>query len=102
MDDETGPKSTYEVVMARLRKQDEEAGIERPVVTDDQKAAIAEVRSMYEAKLAQLQVLYEGQLRSTLEPGKREVLEDQYRRDRERLVSERDAKVAKARGASQP
>ena len=102
MDDETGPKSAYEVVMARLRKQDEEAGIERPVVTDDQKAAIAEVRSMYEAKLAQLQVLYEGQLGSTLEPGEREVLEDQYRRDRERLASERDAKVAKARGASQP
>ena len=87
--------------MARLRKQDEEAGIERPFVTDAQKAAVAEVRSAYEAKLAQLQVLHQGQLRSTLDAGEREVLEDQYRRDRERLVSERDLKIAKARAATQ-
>ena len=87
--------------MARLRKQDEEAGIERPFVTDAQKAAVADVRNVYEAKLAQLQVLHRGQLQSTVDAGEREALEDQYRRDRERLVSDRDARVEKARAATQ-
>jgi len=97
MTDDTGPKTAYEVAMERLRKKDAEAGIERQVVTAEQKAAIAEIRNLYEGKLAQLEVVYEGQMRSLFDPAAREALEGQYRRDRERLNSERDVKVAKAR-----
>lgn len=97
MTDETGPKTAYEVAMERLRKKDADAGIERQVVTAEQKAAIAEIRSLYEGKLAQLEVLYEGQMRSLFDPAEREAVEGHYRRDRERLTAERDAKVAKAR-----
>jgi hypothetical protein len=98
----TGPKSAYELAMERLRKQDEEAGVERQVVTAAQKAAVAEVRNFYEAKLAELDVSYQGRLRSMFDPEKRAALEEEYRRDRERLTSERDAKVKTARSSNEP
>ncbi len=99
MGDDTGPKSAYEVAMERLRKKDEVAGITRQPVSDAQKAAIAEIRSLYDAKLAQLEVLHQGELRAIQEPEARAVIFDQYRRDRDRLTSERDSKVEKARVA---
>ena len=71
MGDDAGPKSAYELAMERLRKQDEDAGVERQVVTAAQKAAIAEIRNFYEAKLAELDVLHQGRLRSTLDHGNR-------------------------------
>jgi hypothetical protein len=97
MTDDKGPKTAYEVAMERLRQKDAEAGIERQIVTAEQKAAIAEIRNLYEGKLAQLEVVYEGEMRALFDPAEREAVQGQYRRDRERLNSERDAKVAKAR-----
>ena len=55
MADDQKPKIGDELAMERLRKQDEEAGVERRPVTDAQKAAIAEIRNFYEAKLAELE-----------------------------------------------
>ncbi len=83
--------------MERLRKKDEEAGVERQQVTAEQKAAIAEIRNFYESKLAELEVSVQSKLRALFDPAAREVLEGEYRRDRERLTGERDAKVAAAR-----
>jgi hypothetical protein len=91
-------KSAYELAIERLRKKDEEAGVTSTPVTDEQKAAIAEVRNFYESKLAEQQVLHESALRKLLEPEAREVLEQEYRRQRERLTSERDRKIEKIRG----
>jgi len=99
---DTGPKSAYELAMERLRKKDEETGVQRQVVSPAQKAAIAEIRSVYEAKLAQLDVLHQGRLRATFDPAESATLEEAYRRDRERLTSERDAKIDKARSSSDP
>lgn len=92
-----GLKSSYELAMERLRKSDEEAGVERRPVTEAQKAAIAEIRNFYEAKIAELEVLHQGRLRTTVDPGERAAREEEYRRDRERLSSEREAKIEKAR-----
>jgi hypothetical protein len=94
-DDE--PKSAYELAMERLRKQDAESGAESQPLTDEQRAAIAEVRNFYEAKAAEVEVLYQSSLRRALEPDARALLEDQYRRDRERLNSERDGKIQRIR-----
>jgi len=90
-------KSAYELAMERLRKRDAEEGIESRPVTDAQKAAIAEVRNFYEAKMAEQQVLYQAALRQTADPAERATLEEQYRRDRERFTSERDSKIGKIR-----
>lgn len=100
MGDDTAPKSAYELAMERLRKKDADAGITRQAVTEAQKAAVAEIRSFYESKLAELEVLHQGQLRRLFDPEQRATLEEQYRRDRHRLVSERDAKIEKARSTT--
>jgi len=99
MADDTAPKSSYELAMERLRKQDAEAGVERRPVTDAQKAAIAEIRNFYEAKLAELEVMHQSKMRTSVDPEARAALEQDFRRERERLTTERDAKVEKARTA---
>jgi hypothetical protein len=98
-DDDKGLKSSYELAMERLRKGDAEAGVERRPLTEAQKAAIAEIRNFYLAKIAELDVLHQGRLRAEADPAERAAREEEYRRDRERLSSERDAKVEKARTA---
>ena len=97
MADDTGLKSSYELAMERLRKRDAEAGVTNTPVTDAQKAAIAEIRNFYESKLAEAEVLHQSKLRALLDPAERDALEQGYRRDRERLTSERDNKIEKAR-----
>ena len=95
---ESGPKSAYELAMERLQRQDEEAGIERKPVTESQKAAIAEIRSFYSSKLAEVDILHHNQLKSLLDPAERAARDEEYRRDRERLTNERDSKIEKVRG----
>jgi hypothetical protein len=99
MSDNDALKSSVELAMERLRKKDAEAGIESRVVTDEQKAAIAEVRSFYDAKIAEQEVLHQSKLRASTDPAEREVISQEYRRERERLAGERDRKVEKARQA---
>ena len=94
---EGAPKSAYELAMERLKSRDAEAGIEHKPLTDEQKATIAEIRNFYQAKLAELEVLHHGKLKTVLDPEERAARESEYRRDRERLNSERDTKIEKAR-----
>jgi hypothetical protein len=99
MSDQSGaPKSAYELAMERLKKKDAEAGIETKPLTDAQKEAIAEIRNFYEAKLAEAEILHNSKRLSTFDPAALATLEQEYRRDRERLTSERESKIAKARG----
>jgi hypothetical protein len=99
MADDKGVKSAYELAMERFKKQDQEAGIERKPLTDEQKAAIGEIRNFYEAKLAEADLLHQDRMLATLDPAERAKREEEYRRDRERLSTERDAKIARARSA---
>ena len=97
MADDKAVKSAYELAMERFKKQDKEAGVERKPLTDQQKAAIAEIRNFYEAKLAEADLLHQDKMLTTLDPAERAARDEEYRRDRERLTSERDAKIARAR-----
>ncbi len=99
MTDDGAPKSAYELAMERLRKKDAEQGVERVPVTDAQKAAIAEIRNFYEAKLAEIDVLHQGKLRAIMDPEAHALAEQEYRRERERLTDERERKIEKARQA---
>ena len=102
MSEDKALKSAYELAMERLRKRDDEAGVAPQPLTDGQKAAIAEVRTYYQAKIAEHEVLQQATLRKTYDPAAREALEAELRRDRERLASERDAKIERIRrGESQ-
>ena len=97
MNDDKPLKSSLELAMERLAKKDADAGISSTPVTDAQKAAIAEVRNFYEAKIAELEVLHQSKIIATLDPAERETLDQQYRREREHLTGERDNKVQKIR-----
>jgi hypothetical protein len=102
MAEEKGPlKSAVELAMERLKKKDEESGVASRALTDADKAAIAEIRNFYEAKLAQEDVLHQSKLRTLGDPAERDVLNAQFRRERERLMSEREAKIEKVRRGSQ-
>lgn len=96
---ETGdePKSAYELAMERLRRKDRETGVEERAVTEEQKAAIAELRSLYESKLAEHEIHHQAALARTPDPEAREVLAQEYRRDRERLAAERDRRIDEVR-----
>jgi hypothetical protein len=91
------PKSALELVMERLRKKDAESGVTEPKLSEEQKAAIAEARSVYEARVAEQQILHRSKLLAIVDPQEREVLEEQHRRDVERFASDRDAKIRKIR-----
>jgi hypothetical protein len=95
------PKSAYELAMERLKKKDAEAGIENRPLTDQQKAAIAEVRSFYGSKIAEQEVLLQSKLRQLVDPAEREAIEHELRRVRERYASERDQKIEKIRSGTQ-
>jgi hypothetical protein len=97
MTDEKPLKSSVELAMERLAKKDADAGVETRMVTDEQKAAIAEARNFYDSKMAEQEVLHQSKMRATFDPAIRETLDEEYHRDRERLTSERDNKIEKIR-----
>ena len=90
-------KSALELAMERLRQKDADAGVESRPLTERQKAAISEIRNYYEAKLAEIDVLHRSKLRSLFDPAARDAAEQEFRRERERLVKDRESKIQKAR-----
>jgi hypothetical protein len=96
--EDDAPKSAYELALERLRKQDREQGIEDRPLDDEQRARIAELRKIYEARLAEREILHHSALRRAAhDPEAVERLEEEYRRDRERIASERDRKIEQVR-----
>src|ERR1051326_7154491 len=95
-----GPKSAYELAMERLKKKDAEQGIVEHKLTDEQKAAISEARSVYEARVAERQILHRDKQLKTFDPAEIEKMEQDYRHDLERFASDRDAKIRRIREES--
>jgi hypothetical protein len=85
--------------MARLKKQDAEQGVSDRPLNDDQKNEIAEVRKTYAAKLAQEEILFKSKMQGLMDHEVRQELQDNYRRELERLNHERDRKIEKIRMA---
>jgi hypothetical protein len=91
------PKSALELAMERLRKKDAEAGVVEQKLTDAQKAAIAEARSIYEARVAERQILHRQKQLTAVDPQEIARLDEEYRRDLDRFATDRDAKIKKIR-----
>jgi hypothetical protein len=90
-DDE--PKTAYELILERLKQKDRAQGVSDKPLSDEKKARIAELRRLYEAKLAEREILHQSERRKAGDPEALELLEQEYRRDRERIASERDRKL---------
>jgi hypothetical protein len=91
------PKSSYELVMERLRKKDAEAGIEEKPLTDEQRAAIAEARSVYDSKVAERRIMHQSAIAPVFDPAELAERDSELRRDLERFASERDARIKRIR-----
>ncbi len=89
-----GPKSAYELAMERLRQKDREAGVEERPLSDAQKAAIAEARQVYQARMAEREILHRDAMSKAQTREEVEKLESELTRDRDRLASDRDRKIA--------
>ena len=92
------PKNSFELAMQRLRQKDKEAGVDARPLTDAQKTAVAEVRQVYKAKTAEREILHQAALRTAATQEEVELLNENLRRDLERLASDRDRKIAEIRG----
>ncbi len=91
------PKSALDIVMERLRRKDAEAGTEQRPLTDAQRAAIAEVRSIYEAHVAERRIMHQSAVAGLFEPDQLAERDAEMRRDLERFERERDEKVKRIR-----
>jgi hypothetical protein len=92
------PKSALELAMERLKKKDEEAGIEQKPLTDEQRAAIGEARSVFESRVAERRIMHQSQTAAVFDPQELELRREELMRDLAQLESDRDAKIRKIRG----
>jgi hypothetical protein len=92
-----GPKSSFELAMERLRKKDKDASVEDRPLTEEQKAAIAEARQFHTAKVAELDILHQAALAGAASHEDIQRLNENLRRDKDRLAGERDRKIAQIR-----
>src|SRR5437870_8442041 len=91
----SGMKSAYELAMERLKKESPSLSL-----TEDQKKEIAEVDSMYRAKIAEKELFLKGQIQKAQAAGKLEEvesLEKQLTSEIRRLQNECEAKKEKLR-----
>ena len=91
------PKSALELALEKLKKKDAEAGVEETPLSDEQRAAIAEARSLYQARVAERRIMHQSAVRSTVDPAEYAEREAELRRDLERFESGRDAKIRRIR-----
>ena len=87
------PKSAIDIVMERLRRKDAEAGTEQRPLTDAQRAAIADVRSLYEAQAAERRIMHQSAIAAVFDPAILEDRDAELRRDLDRFERERDEKI---------
>jgi hypothetical protein len=97
--EDEAPKSAYEIILERLKKRDREDGVEERPLSGEQKVRIAELHRVYEARLAEREILHQSSRRKAPDLETLDRLEEEYRRDRERIASERDRKLDEARKA---
>jgi hypothetical protein len=93
-------KSAYELAMERLEKTSPSVAL-----TEDQKKEIAEVDSVYRAKIAEKELFLKDQIRKAQAAGKFdevESLEKQLSSELPRLQEECEAKKAKLRARFAP
>ncbi len=89
-------KSAYELALERM----EQRGIEKPrenAFDADSLEAIAEARSRADAKLAEMEILHQKQLREEADPSKRLESDQNYRAERQRVEDRREREIAKLR-----
>lgn len=95
-----GPKSAFELAMERLRQKDREEGVVERPLGDEQKAAIAEVRKIYESKVAEREILHRDALRKAQGSDEVTKLNAELTQDLGRLARDRDRRIGEIKEGS--
>ena len=93
-------KSSYELAMERLRKKDAEEGRTETPLTDEQRKAIADARSLYASKVAEAEILHKSKVAGLFDPAQLEELAENHRRDLARIHDDEERAITKIRGAA--
>ncbi|HTD52930.1 MAG TPA: hypothetical protein VK780_07895 [Thermoanaerobaculia bacterium] len=82
------PKSSFELAMERLRANDRNAGVGETRLSAEQKAKIAEARSVATSRFAEREILFRDAMQKTGDPAEREKAEREYQLDRQRITDD--------------
>ena len=101
------PKSAYEITLEKLKRQDRARGDAAPAtLSDGQKKAIAEIRRVSQARLAEREILYRSERTKVLSDpegaAKLEKIEEEYATDRRRIEEDRDRRIEAVRARKRP
>ena|SRR2546422_7361975 len=96
------PKSAYEIALEKLKQRDRERGETAPTaLTDEQKKAITDIRKVFQARLAEREILHRSERAGLLSQPegeeKLQALEDEYVKDRQRIEEQRERAIQAAR-----
>ncbi|BCS34240.1 hypothetical protein TBR22_A34690 [Luteitalea sp. TBR-22] len=91
------PKSRLELVMEKLRQQDEARGITQVTLTDAQREQIAEARRQHEARVAQRRIMHQAAVAGRFDPEATLEREAELKRDLDRFEREHEEKLARIR-----
>lgn len=94
------PKSALDLVMERLRKQDEAKGVTQLSLSDAQREALAEAKRQYDARVAERRIMHQATLASTFDPAARDERHQELRRDLDRFEREYQEKANAIRQGS--
>ncbi len=91
------PKSRLELVMEKLRQQDEARGITPVTLSDAQREAIAEAKRQHEARVAQRRIMHQTAIAGAFDPVAHLEREAELKRDLDRFEREHEEKLARIR-----
>jgi hypothetical protein len=91
------PKSRLELVMEKLRQQDEAQGVTQVTLTDAQREAIGVAKKQHEARVAQRRIMHQTAMMGTFDPAASLEREEELRRDLARFEREHEEKLAAIR-----
>ena len=83
--------------MERMRQKDADSGVTDRPPTEEQKAAIADARSLHASKLAELEILHRSKIAGLFDPAERAEADTNYRRDLQRLNDDVERKIERIR-----
>ncbi len=96
MSEDDEPKSAVELAMEKLRARGD---FTETSLTDAQKAEIADIRSLYQSKIAELEIHEAAKMRQAATLEELEALKEALAKEKQRLNQEMEDKVKAARSS---
>ena len=94
MSDDDAPKSAVELAMEKLRARSD---YEESKLTDEQREKIAEIRSRFKAKIAELEIHHQSKLQGAGSYEELEALQAELKDEKAKLEQQMESKVEEVR-----